>query len=302
MKKLTIGLCVKNGEKVVKAAFDSISIQDFPHEFLKLVIVDNGSSDNTLSLVNEFAKSTDIETFVTSSKGKGLAATRQIAVENAEGDYILWVDDDLVLSRDYIKNQVKFMEENPTIGATAGISTQVVAQPSIFSVGEYVRLIQRSRNLKIVGLGGTIFRLKALKSVDGFDTRIRGAGEDNDISFRLNKSGWGLSRNRTARVYQKHPPATLKALWKRHFWYGYANHFLYHKYKDQMVLMQHFPPIVLFGGLKMSFLIYRITRKQKVLALTIFHSLSMIAGYTGFIRAQLDGYGHDNFYRYDVKK
>ncbi len=45
--KVTIGLCVKNGAKVVKTAFDSISIQDYPHEFLKLVIIDEGSSDYT---------------------------------------------------------------------------------------------------------------------------------------------------------------------------------------------------------------------------------------------------------------
>ncbi len=291
--KITLGLCVKNAAEVVKTAFDSISIQDYPHEFLKLVIVDNGSVDNTLSLAMDFAKKTDIETFVTSSKGKWLGDTRQIAVNNAEGVYILWIDDDLVLSKDYIRNQVEFMEKNPSVGAASGVSVQVAPLPSIVIVAEYGRLIHRPQNPKVIGTAGSIFRLKALRRVGGFDVRIQGAGEDNDISTRLRESGWALSYNSSARVYQRYPPATLRALWRRYFWYGYANHFLFHKYKDRRLLTQYFPPIVFWGGLKMSYLIYRVTKKKKVFVFSIFHSFSMMAGCSGFIRAHLDGYGHD---------
>jgi len=293
--KVTMGLCVKNGAKVVKTAFDSISIQDYPHEFLKLVIVDDGSSDNTLSLAMKFAQETDIKTFVTSSKGKGLGATRQIAVDNAEGDYIVWVDDDLALWKDFIRNQVEFMEKNPNVGAARGISFQVAPQAPIITIAEYGSLLlSHSQNPKTIGTGGAIFRLKALESVGEFDIRIKGAGEDQDISTRLRESGWALSTNNSARVDQKYPPATPKALWKRHFWYGYGNHFLFHKYNDQRLLMEHFPPFALWGGLKMSYLIYRVTNMKKVFVFAILHSFSMIAQCIGFIRAHLDGYGHAN--------
>lgn len=293
--KVTIGLCVKNAAKIVKTAFDSISRQDYPHELMKLVIVDNGSSDNTLSLAMEFAQETDIKTFITSSKGKGLGATRQIAADNAEGDYILWVDDDHGLTKDYIRNQVELMEKNPNVGAARGITIQVASQATIINIAEYVAILfSRSQNPKAIGTGGTIFRLKALESVGGFDIRIKGAGEDIDISTRLRESGWSLSTNNSAIIYHKYPPATLKALWKKNFWYGYGNHFLFHKHKDQQLLMQYFPPFALWGGLKMSYLIYRVTNMKKVLFFTIIHSFSMIAQSIGFIRAHLDKYGHPN--------
>jgi len=296
--KVTIGLCVKNAAKIVKTAFDSISVQDYPHEFLKLVIVDDGSSDNTLSLAMKFAQETDIKTFVTSSKGKGLGATRQIAVDNAEGDYIVWVDDDLVLSKDFIRNQVEFMEKNLNVGAAKGINIQVVPPATIISIAEYgsipPRRLPRSQNQKMFGTGGAIFRLKVLKSVGGFDIRIKGAGEDLDISTRVRKSGWALSYNYSARLYGKYPPATLKALWKRHFWYGYGNHFFFHRYKDQRLLMDYFPPFALWIGLMTSYMIYRVTNTKKVFVFAILHSFSMTAQYIGFIRAHLDGYGHAN--------
>jgi len=290
--KVTLGLCVKNSAKVVKTAFDSISIQDYPHELMKLVIIDD-SSDNTLSLAMEFAQKTDIKTFVTSSKGKGLGATRQMVVDNAEGDYIVWVDDDLVLSKDFIRNQVEFMEKNPSVGATKGITIQVSRQATIITMNDYSSLIPfDSVDLKSIATGGAIFRLKALESVGGFDIRIKGAGEDLDVSTRIRELGWALSINNSARFYRKYPPATLKALWKKNFWYGYGNHFLFHKYKDQWLIMDYFPPIVLWSGLKLSYLIYRVTNMKKVFVFAILNSFSMIANYIGFIRAHLDGYGH----------
>jgi glycosyltransferase involved in cell wall biosynthesis len=292
--KTTIGLCVKNSAKVVKTAFDSISIQDYPHSLLKIVVVDNGSSDNTLSLVKEFAQETDIKTLITSSKGKGLGATRQIAVESAEGDYILWVDDDLVLSKDYLRNQVEFMDKNQNVGAAGGYNMQVAPQETTNSIAAYMgaRTLTGSNTPKIIGTGGTIFRLKALENVNGFDIRIKGAQEDVDISRRIRESGWILAVNDLARIYAKHPPVTLKALWEKNCWYGYGNHFQFHKYIDKWLLMLYFPPLVLWGGLKMSYLSYRQANRKKVFVFTFLYSFSMIAHYIGFIRAHLEGYGH----------
>ena len=291
--KVTIGLCVKNGARIVKIAFNSISVQDYPHELMKLVIVDNGSSDNTLSLARKFAQETDIKTFVTSSKA-GLGAIRQIAVDNAEGDYILWVDDDLVLSKDYVRNQVEFMEKNPNVGAAKGFRLKDKSHATISIATLSSLLDSNSQNPKVIGTGSAIFRLNALKSIGGFDIRIKGAGEDIDVSRRIRESGWGLSINNSARQYKKDSPATLKALWKKNLWYGYAKHFLFHKYKDQWSLIDYFPPFTLLVGFRMSCSIYRLTNMKKVFFFPCLYSFSILANYIGFIRAHLDGYGHAN--------
>jgi glycosyltransferase involved in cell wall biosynthesis len=290
---VTIGLCVKNSSQVVKIAFDSISIQDYPHELLKLVIVDD-SSDNTLLLAMEFAKKTDIKTFVARSEGKGLGVARQIVVDNAEGDYLVWEDDDLVLPRDFIRKHVEFMEKNPNVGAARGINVQVAPQVTIGTIVEYSRISLNSVAQKAIATGGSIFRLDALESVGGFDVRIKGAGEDLDITRMIRESGWTLAINNSATFYRRYPPATLKTFWKKYIWYGYGNHFLYHKYKDQWLLIEYFPPLVLWAGVKISFLSYLATSVKKVFFLPIIYSYSMVAQYVGFIRAHLDGYGHAN--------
>jgi len=294
--KVTIGLCVKDAATVVKTAFRSISIQDYPHELIKIVIVDDGSSDNSLSLAMEFAQKSDIKTFVTSSQGKGLGATRQIAVDNAEGDYIVWVDDDLVLSKDFIRNEIEFMEKNPTIGAAQGNYVPITLNTAIGLI-EYANSAyapSARANLKRIGTGGSVFRLRALESAGGFDVRIQGAGEDLDVSRRIRESGWALAAVSTAGFSMKYPPATLKALTKKHYWYGYGNHFLYHKYKDQWLLNEYFPPVALLLGLKSSYSIWRATSKKKGFFFVALHFIITIARYRGFIRSHLDAYGHAN--------
>ncbi|HGE72536.1 TPA: glycosyltransferase [Candidatus Poribacteria bacterium] len=292
--KVTIGLCVKDAAKVVRTAFRSISIQDYPRELLKLVIVDDGSSDETLSLVTKFAKQINIKTFVASTGGKGLGAARQIVINNAEGDYLVWVDDDLVLSKDFIRNAVEFMERNPTVGAAQGALVPI-RRKTIIGIIDYGVIVNPNlRKPKRIGAGGSIFRLKALKNVGGFDVRIKGAGEDLDVSRRLIRSGWELAIISTARFYPKYQPATLKALFKKHFWYGYGNHFLYHKYKEQWLLNEYFPPITLLLGLRGSYLIWRTTKKKKGLFFVILHFVATLSRYVGFIRSHLNAYGHVN--------
>ena len=292
--KVTLGLCVKNGAEIVKTAFESISIQDYPHESLMLIIVDDGSSDNTLSLALEFAQETDIQTFVASNKGQGLAAARQMVVNNAEGEYLLWIDDDLVLLKDYVRMQVEFMKKEPNVGAARGLVRIVPRSTIIAESDSYYHMVPPvSADPKTIGTGGSIYRLKALEDVGGFDIRIKGAGEDIDVSRRIRESGWRLAVNKSAQVYQKHLPTTIKALWRRNYGYGYGNHFLFHKYEDQHFLMQYLPPYVLLVALKMTRTAYRATKMKKVFVFFTIHLLSMIMQSLGFARAHLAGYGHD---------
>jgi glycosyltransferase involved in cell wall biosynthesis len=293
-KKVTIGLCVKNAESIIGTAFGTISIQDYPHEFLKLVIVDDKSTDNTLSLALKFAQETDINTFVTSNKGAGLGFGRNTALDNAEGDYIVWVDDDLVLTKDAVRNHVEFMEKHPNVAGAAGIpSLTLRPYETIIDMLEQVGLGLFPPNPQAIGTAGSIYRLEAVKKVHGFDVNIKGAGEDNDLSYRLRKSGWELAANFSVEIYSKYLPATPKSLWRRHFGYGYGMHFIFHKRNDWRILMSYALPFVILGSLKFSNKVYSLTHEKKVFLLVFHNIFTGIAQFFGFVRANIDGYGHN---------
>jgi glycosyltransferase involved in cell wall biosynthesis len=288
--KVTVGLCVKNCTRMIQTAFDSIASQDYPHELIKLVIVDDGSTDNTLQCAKKFAQEIDMYSFVTSNPSRGIASARQVVVDNAEGTYIVWTDDDLMLCSDYVRRHVEFMERNPEVGGARGICDVYRAQ-SFFGLDDLV-FLTHSANPCQIGTGGSVFRIEALRKAGGFDIQINGAGEDIDVSRRVRHFGWVLATNELAGFHHTHSPSTPMAFWSRNFRYGYANHFLFHRYGDRRLIIQYFLPFALLYGLKMSHELYKLTRVKKVFLYFIVNSLTMNVQNLGYTRSHLDKYGH----------
>jgi cellulose synthase/poly-beta-1,6-N-acetylglucosamine synthase-like glycosyltransferase len=290
--KVTVGLCLKSSGKIVQTALDSISKQDFPHEALKLVIVDENETGIGLSLLSDFARDSDIKTETFLVLNKGLGGSRQIVVNNSEGDYVVWVDDDFVLRKDFIRKHVEFMDNNPSSGAA--LANEILAKRArktmIDHLGAYHEILGKSRSFSEPMGGFEIFRLKAINQVGGYDTRINGAGEDRDISIRIKNAGWALSMNDSAEYYRKSPPNTWFSFWHKRFWYGYGVHFLFRKYRKK-IRLELFLPLALLLGVRDSLKLYKIIRKKEVLFLVPYYFLGNIASFLGFFRADLDGYG-----------
>jgi len=297
--RVTIGICAKNSEKTIKVTIEGMIGQDFPHDLMKLVVVDDGSTDKTLSVVRNILSETDIRTLILSSGGKGLGPSRQIIVDNAEGDYLVFVDADVKAKKDFVSNHVKFMDATPSVGAAMAnpIVNEKTLVATLVSMDQMPRSFRSLSYQEVIATGATIFRLKAIKHVGGFDTNIKGAGEDQDITLRIRESGWRLCRNSLNEVYHLGAPTTWKRFWDRQFWYGYGSHYRYHKYKSQMLPFEYFPLFALMIGFKNSCPIYKVTRDKKAFLLPLYFLLRGIARTLGFVRAHFDGYGHIARYR-----
>ena len=87
--KVTVGLCVRNAETTIRQAIESILEQDFPCEFLELLVVDGNSEDKTLPIIKESLVHSNMKIEIFRER-EGLASARQIVVNNASGDYIVW--------------------------------------------------------------------------------------------------------------------------------------------------------------------------------------------------------------------
>jgi len=111
---------VRNCESYVKDAINSILKQDFPNELLEVIFVDDGSEDNTLSIVQEYASQMDISAKVFHTTWKGLGHVQNTVIKNAQGDFILWVDGDMVLLNDFVRKLVEFMKQHLNVGTAKG--------------------------------------------------------------------------------------------------------------------------------------------------------------------------------------
>jgi glycosyltransferase involved in cell wall biosynthesis len=269
---------------------------------MEIIVVDGMSKDKTLFIIQEKLKRCNIKSRIYSDNGKGLGAARNIVCRNAKGEYILWVDADIVLPKEHVKEQVEFLEKNLEIGvakAKYGVSNSgnVVANIENMRTVELsilrqdVHLFTRGKySSNLVGTGASIFRRVALKQVGYFDERIKGAGEDIDVATRIMQTGWKLAKS-PAIFYERFRP-TWKELWKEYFWWGYGMHYVSHKHSGLLPIWANLPHIAFVKGILQTPTAFNLSRKKEILLLPFHSFYKMSAWCIGYQRSHFEQYGH----------
>jgi glycosyltransferase involved in cell wall biosynthesis len=292
---VTIGLCVRNEEKNVGDAVESVLDQNFPHELMEVITVDGCSKDGTIEIIEKVLSREDIvhKIFL---ENEGLGHARQTVVKNAKGKYIIWVDGSIRLSRSYTKRQVDFMERNPKIGIVSGkhglcLGSVVAILENLTYIVDSYRWKNGEKHQRLLPTGGSVFRNKAIRGVGGFDKHIIGACEDIELAHRMKMKGWLF--NITDAVFYEKCEETWKGLWDQYSWWGYGAHYLFHKDGLTNLVYGLFLPAGPVIGLIRGSISYRLTLRRISFLLPIHYTFKKMAWSYGFIKSHLDGYGHN---------
>ena len=111
---ISIVLTTCNSESVVEKALKGVVGQDFPLNRVELIIVDDGSKDNTLKMVKEFAERYsklfyDVKVVV-HDRNYGVSKARNDGIKMSRGRYILILDHDVVMPRDTLAKLLHYLE------------------------------------------------------------------------------------------------------------------------------------------------------------------------------------------------
>lgn len=109
MTKVSIIIPVYNSEKYIKKCIDSILNNTYKD--IEIIAIDDGSKDNSLNILKEISE-INSNVFVYSQKNMGVAKTRNKGIKLATGKYIMFIDNDDFIDKDYIETFVKIAEEN----------------------------------------------------------------------------------------------------------------------------------------------------------------------------------------------
>ena len=111
MPKVTVLMPVYNREKYLREAIDSILSQTFTNfEFL---IVDDGSTDNSLEIINSYSDSRI--RLIRNSANLGISKSLNIGLSESLGDYVARMDSDDISLPNRLQIQVEFLNQNPDI-------------------------------------------------------------------------------------------------------------------------------------------------------------------------------------------
>jgi len=184
------------------------------------------------------------------------------------------------------------MEQNPDVGIAKAKYGMLHGENLVATLEnlEYMAIDSKYEGKATsakLGTGASIYRVKAIKDVGGFDDCIRAAGEDADAEYRIRNAGWLLYKGTTALFYENHKK-TWKDLWDENFWYGYGGCFILNKNRQRVTFA------ALSAGLLHSFIAYKITRRKAAFLLPLQHAFKKVAWFFGFVKGKIDTYKQGN--------
>jgi len=109
MKKTTIIVPVYNSYSVIDKCINSIINQTYKN--IELLLINDGSSDQSLDKLKQFEKSYNFIRFI-DKKNEGVAKTRNLGIKEATGEYIMFIDNDDYIDEDYVERFVNEIEKS----------------------------------------------------------------------------------------------------------------------------------------------------------------------------------------------
>jgi glycosyltransferase involved in cell wall biosynthesis len=110
--RVSVIVPVYNAESYLRRCLDSILNQSYSD--LELVLVNDGSTDGSADICNEYEKKDNRVKFL-SQTNQGPALARKYGVENAEGVYVMFVDSDDYIDEGYIYGLISYMNHSDLV-------------------------------------------------------------------------------------------------------------------------------------------------------------------------------------------
>lgn len=196
---VTIIIVTRNSQHFITACLQSIFTSTYQQ--FEIIIIDNASTDKTLTTIQTLPRQRANILVHESSTNIGSAGGRNLGVKNSKGKYILFLDPDTEIDKHALNHFVQFMQKYPYIGAAQGKLLNLERPQYYDSAGELLDplgfLSDRAQGTRDVGqldlvapmLAGKTAALFARKTafdhIGGFDTDYFFLLEDGDFDWRL---------------------------------------------------------------------------------------------------------------------
>ncbi|MEZ5342212.1 MAG: glycosyltransferase family A protein [Acidimicrobiales bacterium] len=203
--RITFVVPTKNSGRTIEACLQSITNQ--ANADVELIVVDNDSTDNTFEVASELAD-------LAVRRGPERSAQRNHGLALATGEFVVFIDSDMVLEPGIANEAVSLLTHEPALGA-------LVIPELAFGEGPWApaRIMEKELYIGDPAVeAARVFRSDACRSIGGYDERLNGR-EDWDLPDRLQLEGWGIGRV-TSRIWHDEGHISLRETFSKKRYYG----------------------------------------------------------------------------------
>jgi glycosyltransferase involved in cell wall biosynthesis len=179
--KATIIITSFNKEDFLKETIESALNQSYDN--FEILIIDDGSTDNSRQTIEEFQHPRITTIF---KENEGVIKTRNRAIQEAKGKYIVQLDGDDILGKDFLKKTIPEIENNPSVGLVYCSTKLFGAKNEIWELGEYSIEKQLTTNQIVIT---ALFKKDDYLKTNGYNQNFSEGLEDWDFWLSLIELG-----------------------------------------------------------------------------------------------------------------
>lgn len=228
MMTATIAVCTWNRAPLLDRCLASIDTQVAPNGQLEVLVVDNGSTDDTPDLVRRWQRGGDGRRAVVEPR-LGVAHARNTALEVSKQDLVLFVDDDALTPPSWANAHLEMHGTDPHVGAVGGpigltwpdgrpewVGNELTQWFSALDFGDDGGIFPGQHGPYAMNMS---VRRTAALAAGGFDPRFGRRGrtllssEEPGLTHRLQAAGWTVQYAPTAAVIHQVLPERLRRRW-----------------------------------------------------------------------------------------
>lgn len=214
-----------NEEGTIDGTIQSVLSLDYPENKLKIIAIDDGSSDSTWQILQKYKDHENIKIITKENGGKHTALN--LALLHVDTPLVVSFDADTKILKDAVKKAVVYFENDEELMALGG--AVLISKPKTFvQKAQSIEYQMFSFSKKMLGLLGgvlvvpgafSMFRVEAFEKAGGYKDAHK--LEDLELTFRMQVAGLKVDHSHDAFVYTKGPD-TAKALFKQRLRWGYG--------------------------------------------------------------------------------
>jgi GT2 family glycosyltransferase len=202
--KVSVIIINYNGKELLETCLESLFKIDYDN--FEVILVDNNSTDGTIEFVTKNYSSIII---IKLDSNKGFAEPNNISAKIAKGDYLLFLNNDTVVTPDFISKMIKVVENDKKIAICQSLLLKL--DGSIDSSGDFIdklgvvynskTKIDEIREISSARGASMLIRKKIFDELGGFDKKFFVSFEDVDLGWRAWILGYSVILIPTSVVY-----------------------------------------------------------------------------------------------------
>lgn len=200
-----------NAESTIAECIESLLRLRYPKDKLEIVIVDNGSTDQSVSVVKKYPVR------LLSKPIGTIAAVRNFGASHSNGEIYGFVDSDCLVFEDWLISALKQLQNNDVAATGSGYLA-----PANCTWVEKAWLYESKHKpfqTDFITSGNFIIKSKVFNEIGGYNEKLKTC-EDADICVRIIQKGYKVINSSEIKIVHLGNPKTISEFVRKELWYG----------------------------------------------------------------------------------